>query len=253
MIPSMPILDTPSWLADAGKAGNGNPVFPFPEILKNSLYYPSCGLDGDPIMYLSHHFSSFVYVDYGITADEQERELNQTGLAGYHIVLSRLVAESELTPNGYQLLPLRREDGNPRRNANWIKPPFARWTVFERDEDRDETHGSRRISLLHICADGVATYQALYHANQTTALGIAIIQPGSGYGGNWTDFRRPERIFGRCVLQNPNGIPGYLLYGGIGRRSGYATPCWPLYSEHLKSLRKTLGGVIEVWRRPDIS
>ena len=129
-----------------------------------------------------------------------------------------------------------------------MKKPFATWAVFQRDNGLDSEHGAERFSLLYVCADGVAAFQAMYVSNNCYPLGIAIIQPGTGFGMNWTDFTDPTKSLAKALLNNPAGKPQILLYGGIGKRSFYRETCWPKYSNHVCFLEKKGGGSIGVWR-----
>ena len=129
-----------------------------------------------------------------------------------------------------------------------MKKPFATWFVFQRDGGLDNEHDAERFSLLYLCADGVAAYQALYLANNCSPLGIAIIQPGTGFGLNWTDFTDPSKSMATTMLSNPAGKPHVLLYGGIGKRDFYRKTCWPEYPKHDCFLEKAGGGSIGVWR-----
>ena len=246
MIDSLPAIKTPNWLAN-GVTGNQSSPFPLNKILSDSLYYPSSGVDGDPIRYLSGNFHSFVYADYGISSDKLKAELNNPGFNGYHQILSRKITEKELTPNGWQPSSPSRNDGDPQRYRDFMKKPFATWSVFQRDDDLDNEHGAERFSLLYLCADGVAAYQALYLSNQCFPLGIAIIQPGHAFGLNWTDFTDPAKSLATTILSNPAGKPRVLLYGGIGKRDRYRETCWPQYSIHSCFLDKAGGGSIGVW------
>lgn len=246
MIDSLPERKMPKWLANVDTENQSSP-FPLKEILKNSLYYPSSGLDGDPVKYLSGNIHSFVYVDYGIGSDKLEAELNSPGFNGYHKILSRSITEKELTPNGWQPSLPSRHDGDPERDREYMEKPFATWSVFQRDDGLGSEHGAERFSLLYLCADGVAAFQALYLSNNCSPLGIAIIQPGYSMGGNWTDFTDPTKSLATTLLNNPVGKPKILLYGGIGKRDFYREPCWPQYSNHACFLEKKGGGSIGVW------
>ena len=246
MIDSLPAITIPKWLANVDAENQSSP-FPLHKILRSSLYYPSSGLDGDPIKYLSGNFHSFVYVDYGISSDELEAELNNPGFNGYQQILSRKVTEKELTPNGWQPSSPSRDDGNPQRYRDFMKKPFATWSVFQRDDGLDHEHGAERFSLLYLCADGVAAFQALYLSNQCFPRGIAIIQPGHAMGGNWTDFTDPSKSLATTLFNNLAGKPKLLLYGGVGNRDFYREPCWPQYSSHACFLEKNGGGSIGVW------
>ena len=250
MIDSLPEKKMPEWLANVD-AENPSSPFPLKEILRDSLYYPSSGLDGDPIRYLSGNIHSFIYVDYGIGSDELEAELNNPGFNGYHKILSRSITEKGLTPNGWQPSPPSRHDGDPAIYRDDMVKPFVTWSVFQRDDGLDSEHGAERFSLLYLCADGVAAFQALYLSNQCFPQGIAIIQPGHAMGGNWTDFTDPSKSLAKNVLSNPVGKPQILLFGGIGEgkeeRDFYRETCWPQYSSHVCFLEKKGGGSIGVW------
>jgi len=245
MIESLPKMEMPNWIESICDENLLSQV-PLRGILNNSLYYPSSGFDGDPIKYLSGNIYSFIYVDYGISSNKLDEEIENRGFRGYQIILSREVTE-ELTPNEWTLPPLSMNDGNPMKYKDWIKRPFAKWLVFQRNDDLNSEHGAKRFSLLYLCADGVAAFQALYISNKCFPLGVAIIQPGHGFGGNWTDYTNPKQILAKTVLNNLAGKPKVLLYGGIGNRAFYQKPCWPQFSEHACFLEKSNGGRIGVW------
>jgi hypothetical protein len=130
-----------------------------------------------------------------------------------------------------------------------MKKPFCSWALFQRREDIPAKHEPSRFSLLYLCADGVAAFQALYLANVAFPKAVAVIQPGHAFGGNWTDYTDHEQIFARSVLGNPSGQPEILLYGGMGRRDYYRESCWPDYQTQVCFVDKAGGGSIGVWSR----
>ena len=230
----------PSWLANAI-----NPLGPLDirQVLTDSVYYPACGRNGDPVKFLAKKgYYSFVYADYAVGKGPVLESLTSLmhGFKGYGVIAQRDVNEDELVPNGWVPDLPTQTDGDPRRFAEAMKAPFATWAVLERQEGLDEEHGPKRFSLLYIGGDGVATFQALYPGNKTYPAVIAIIQPGTGFGGNWTDFTDPNKILARSVLDNPYGIPDYLLHDGSG--SGEEQPCWPAYGKHVQEFKRR-------WRR----
>jgi len=242
MIQGLLKRETPEWLRQD---------FPIREILKDSLYYPASARDGDPVRYLGGFIHSFVYVDYSIEHDDVLASLHDEHhrFRGYNLMWCREISERELAPNGWKPIPPDLErDGNPKTRISWMKrPPYALWAVLERRPEFGEDHGPDRLSLLFICGDGVATFQALYHGNHCAPEVVAIIQPGLGFGGNWTDFRNQDRIFGRSVLQNPYGKPNYLLYGGWNHNHEYRPACWPDFDEEI-DYWATPDGHIGLWR-----
>ncbi len=247
----LPEVAQPQWLSDLTPESIQTAAFPLKEILEDSLYYPASGFDGDPIKYLAGRVFSFINVEYGKTEQELEEAIKLPGFKGYQILASRSVTESELTPNGWQPIMPERVDGNPRQYEKYVKKPFCRWYVFERCDDFPASHGPGRFSLLYLCADGAAAYQAIYVANATKPKFVAIIQPGHGFGCNWTDFTDPTKIFARTVLGNKAGRPEYLLYGGFAERHFYVETCWQDYGDLLGFFTHGYDGNIGVWRRND--
>lgn len=245
MIPGIKTRPMPLWLSQI----NNCDVLPIGELLANSLYYPSSGRDGDPVRYLAGLVHSFIYVDYAIEHDDMLASMhhNHHGFNGYSILCCRDVSEKELTPEGWQSLPLNHSDGNPEKYRDMMKPPCSIWAIYQRNQGLDDTHGPERFSFLYICGDGVATFQALYHGNKCAPDVVAIIQPGTGFGRNWTDFENPSMIFARSVLGNKNGKPEFLLYGGVGDKAC----CWPAYENliHYWKLPAGVGGALGLWQK----
>jgi len=234
----------PEWLAGL----ENQDLFPIRELLNNSLYYPSCGSDGRPVQYLAGMIHSFVYVDYGIDRDAVMQSLHDAheGFYGYNMIHCRDVSERELVPHGWQpILPDGREN-EPDRYKEHIKKPFAVWSIHERDKARGKDYGPERFSFLYICGDGAATYQALYHGNQCVPDVVAIIQPGHGFGCNWTDYTNPDLVFARSVLKNPFGIPGFLLSDRCMSGNTENTCCWPEYATTPQSVADS---GLNLWKR----
>ena len=249
MLNQLPNIAVPQWLSDLSKDTFMHEPFPLDQVLKDSLYYPSSGFDGDPVRYLAGNIFSFIYVDYGHSHDEFMNALDNPGFLGYDLIATRSITEKELTPRGWCPTPPAHSDGDPSRYRAWIKKPFCSWLLFQRNEDVSASHGPTRFSLLYLCADGAAAFQALYVANSVAPKVVAVIQPGHGFGGNWTNYEDPEQVFARSVLENPVGQAEFLLFGGIGRRDYYRESCWSNYREHLCFLDKAGGGTIGLWGR----
>ena len=250
MLGQLPEIAMPVWLINLTPVTIMSEPFPLHDVLRDSLYYPSSGFDGDPVRHLAGNILSFIYVDYGYDHDEFMSTLRDQGFYGYDLISIRFVTEQELTPNGWQPILPTPSDGDPSRYREYMKKPFCCWSLFQRGEAVPVSHGPFRFSLLYLCADGVAAFQALYVANSIAPKAVAIIQPGHAFGNNWTTYPDPEQIFARSVLGNPSGQPEFLLYGGIGIRNFYRTSCWPNYQEHICFVDKAGGhGSIGLWRK----
>lgn len=176
---------TPTWLLQLTAASITTYPFPLQNVLEDSCYYPASGNDATPIELLSRYTPSFVHVDYSLPKAEVRRQLLTPGcFAGYELIGMREVAPAELTsagwrpvfqhPKGHRELPA---SANPANS-------FAIWVVYARQSTHGPNHGAERFSLLHLHAEGVAAYDALYRGNGHQAKYVAIINPGEGYGDN---------------------------------------------------------------------
>lgn len=240
------LISDPEWLMglDVNAVRNGN--LPLKKLLDESLYYPAAGFDGTPVKYCSGDINSFVYVDYCQSKASLLEALNSNlnGFRGYTIFAWRDVCMDELTPNGWQpeILPGPGEIVGQDKSS--FEEPFCIWAIMERLAEFDEYHGPERFSLLYLCADGAAAYQALYNSNKFVPLILSIIRPGHSFGGNYTDFTSPQGILARSVRANQTGMPEYLMHQPIGLIGNQAQPIWPEYSFEVCSIGYT---GISVW------
>ncbi len=235
-------LKMPEWIS------SGNFSFTVEKALTDSLYYPAAGVDGDPVKFLNGNVFSFVYADYGVDRSRLMAELEAHGFRGYHVIHSQSLSAGDLVPDGWNvMLTPERGEGSPDKYKSWIKDPFAEWMIFEKNSDVNSPEKSERFSLLYICADGAAAYQALYLSNNIGPRIIAVIQPGHGFGCNWTDFTNRKNILARSVFHNRKLLPEYMINGGWGEEDFYSEPVWPEYSNRKLSLQLTDAGYMTVW------
>lgn len=227
---------TPAWLA---AIGDELPTpLPLKDILVDSLYYPASGTDGDPVACFAGRVHSFVYVDYGVSRANLEQTLLAAPFAGYHTLARRAVARGELAPLGWSpaISPTGAENAKLQifLNGHGIDPSaaYCEWLVFERNANRSEEYGPHRFSMLFLLADGAASYQALYSRNRIAPAILAIIQPGTGFGLNYTDFTDPEALLHRVVFDATGIAPELLVTGHYNREAAPDTEaCWPEYAE----------------------
>jgi len=219
---------------------------PLMGLLEHSFYYPSCGFDGGIIKYYSKHIQSFIYSDYATGEDEFINQLDT--FYGYQLLGHRSVQKEELIPQGWQMkIPPHFNIREYYKYKDAFKKPFAHWAVYDRLEKFDDNHGPKKFSLLYIGGEGVATYQALYWANKKTAKVLAIIQPGTGFGLNWTDFRDRNSALAWVIMNNLYGTPDTIFYGGIG--DGYDDFNWKEYQFEEK-IRPYYGGKVSDKHEP---
>lgn len=244
VITQMSCLQMPNWLLE------GSFSFSIDKILRDSLYYPCSGTDGDPVKHFMGNIFSFIYADYGVSQENLLKEMKTQGFQGYHVIHSQSIFQKELIPRGWNtyIAPGANErNPNEQFYKDWIQEPFCKWFIFERENDKDDSWNPKRFSLLYLCADAAAAYQALYLSNKITPKVICIIQPGHGFGGNWTDFTDKNSIFARSVMYSSNR-PEYLVNGGYSSKENYKNPIWNEYAQHVCWLPKTDGGNLNLWK-----
>ncbi len=250
---SVPEVTPPTWLDDPPERVIAGPLCVH-TILDGCVYYPSAGFDGLPVELLHKRLWSFVYVDYGKTHAELMSEVERAGFVGYRVVAQRSVSPPELAPHGFSGVPIAPAPRSSRGlDPRFVVAPderFCSWMIFEREPDRGEEHGPHRFSLLYLTADGVAAYQALFVEGDGDPLPtvLAIIQPGTAFGGNYTDFSDPSAHLHETVAAHSRGMPPVLLYGGIGRASDYHDLRWPEYARLVGEVDRATRAV-GVWLR----
>ncbi|MBI9031484.1 hypothetical protein JEZ13_05740 [bacterium] len=195
-------------------------TFDIKNLLKDSCYYPASWFDGNPVRYLAGNVYSFIYVDYEYTRARIYKE-TQLGLRGYKLIYQEEISENRLTPSDLSRFvepdfidPSERvEKFNHITNYLFRNRPFAIWNIFERKADFTEHHGPFRLSILFLKFEGAFAYQALYLYHKMTPFIMAVIQPGTGFGGNWTSFYAENSILYRSVhyYQDPAMLPTYFV------------------------------------------
>ena len=181
-------------------------TFNIKNLLKDSCYYPASWFDGNPVRYLAGNVYSFVYVDYRYSRDDIHRE-TRLGLRGYKLIHQEEISEDRLTPADLSRFvepdftaPSERVEKFNGITKQLIRNrPFAIWNIFERKADFTEQHGPLRLSILFLKFEGAFAYQALYLYHKMAPLIMAVIQPGTGFGGNWTCFYQANSLLYRSV------------------------------------------------------
>lgn len=194
------------------------------EILSNSLFYPSCGDDGLPVKYFNEHFAeygidSYVYVDYAMCEDHLKEV--QDGFRYYHVIDEKDLDEIDLVAPGTDYKQYasvltveevaRQEDIVYGRYIDTIKP-FAKFIEYVRNDDAAISRGPEHFTLLYIGAEAVAAYAALYRTRGIAPKAIAIIAPGTGFGGNYTDFYDLDSALMKLIRQGKSQ-PEFILFG----------------------------------------
>ena len=225
-------------------------------ILTDSLYYPACDVDCGVIKYCNEHYdelgiNKFIYADYGTGETRLRNNLEYFfGYPlGYNLIESHSVSPSVL---GFDLSLIPEcDEFNKEHILRWRRKAFARYAVFEKVPQSEE-YGPERFSLLYLCAEGLVVYENLYLANDIVPKAMAIIQPGTVCGGNWTDFNDPYAPFAKAVMRG-KFLPDYFFYGGYGPFS-HCDFMWPEYrcidaiDNYYRNIYRNLEGRVTVWQ-----
>lgn len=201
------------WLKSLSREQIENDVFPLDKVINASLYYPASGCDGSPIRHWGIGVDSFVYADILITRQDYQRAVSNAAFKGYELFAQRNLSASDLTSSEWSyrvpssIDPAIYRDIVDRAMSDQTGS-FAIWSVFERKTDFTQVHGPTRFSLMHIRGEACATYQALYVANALLPDVIALIRPGTGFGGNYSNF---EDVLLETMRMHPLGLPPKLL------------------------------------------
>lgn len=242
-------VPVPGWLARAAEKPASHPL-PLRDILENSLYYPACERNGTPVKYLAGYVHSFVYVDYGVTREAFECDLNgngrDSGFRGYHSVFQRDILRSEVVPPDWspRLLPPEEHRKRLFERERECKP-FGHWSIWERNVDRDESQGPELFSFFFLAGEMSAVYQGLYIRLGIAPLILALVQTGA-MGGEWEYSEANNSFFKKVIKANPAGMPEYLLHGSYCRyrEAPEPNPCWTeYYGQRLCALPERKAGL----------
>ena len=210
MIPELPLIVEPRWLTDIGEAPQNGLTIPLPlrAVLEDSLFYPASEFDGTPVKLLAGNVLSFVYAGYGFIEGEIFNEnffdKLMKGFLGYSLFAGRNVDRSEIVPEEWAPSV---KPADTHRCHDWESRAFAHWSIWKRDDDREESHGPLLFSLLFLGWEALAAYEATYLNKTVSPKIIALILPGGG----WTSLRSDDGLFKWMVRTNRAGMPGYLL------------------------------------------
>ena len=177
----------PDWLADHVP---GKPIDMKAVLNSRTLFYPGSGDDGQPLATFNRAqcVHVFLYVDYWLTKEELEEQLAEAGFHGYHQIDQIELGENDLTPKGWRahINPGEIDQEWMRRLAGRVAP-YCIMKIFERNDDADESVGSKRFAVIFLCGDGIASYDAVY-GNKNAEAPFALVLQDHGFGGNYASF-----------------------------------------------------------------
>ena len=116
------------------------------------------------------------------------------------------MTQDQITPHPWQAHILA--DEIPRYSFADLKNPFGFLEILEREIHLNDGHGPKRLAVLFLGADAVATYDDLFGQTNSKAP-YAIIVQDHGFGGNYTSFGQGGLL--EKIAQRTNKFPEWLL------------------------------------------
>lgn len=222
----------PKWLADYQPSDH----FDSAAFMRSRVvFYPGAATDGHPIKLFgsTHSAHCFVYADYGVSKEDiiSELEHPQHRVLGYNTLARIELKQEDLVPHGWkQHINYQAYLGERPWTYNEAKS-YGFVEILERSEDHSENHGGKRLAILFLGADGIATYDALFCQDNGTPPPFAMLLQDHGFGGNYDHFgngRLLHQIASRrnvfpsfmLVAENSNPWFGYTIIDGLAATKG---------------------------------
>ena len=186
----------------------------------DAFFYPSSGFDWFPLSRFSDRCSVFIYCDYFKKLQDFTAAVSSihTGTPDRNTL--RCEAIHELTPaelgcsstGAPPSFLTRAELEAYQRCYRRVGSPqgWGRKVDVLVNVDGNE----RRVVLIFLCADGVATYLKLFNEQKQAPRFLCIKCCGDGFGFNWTNYNDWSEPLGRAVLANLRDnrkAPDYLI------------------------------------------
>jgi len=211
----------PPWLLEI-KEGD---KFPREDFFKSRIvFYPGSYTDGHAVKVFgsTHSAHSFVYVDYWVTQEELETELVKHAFLGYENLFSIQVSANDLAPYGWTP-SVHFTPRYPFNTENKRREAYSFLQILERKPEYDEEHGPKRLAVLFLFADGIATYDALFcQARKKIEPFALLLHDHGGFGGGYEPFGMGGLM--EKIAMHAQIKPTYLLVD-------YNTKPWSYYTK----------------------
>ena len=226
--------DMPSWLASYHPGDH----VAFSDIMSGRVgYYPGSLFDGCLIKTANkgHCVHTFLYVDYGVTRERVEHELGKdNALIGYHSIGRVELPYDEILPMGGFQVPLGFI--HRVRSRMYVRDgvrPFCIMEIYERNDDKNDSWGAKRLALVYLFADGISTYYQLFVMKYKKAPWLFLLQD-HGLGGNYDKYGKGGILDG--IIQRYNVLPDFVI------RDVRSTQMWDGYCP-IEGVKAVIGGM----------
>jgi len=175
------------------------------------IFYPNSGFDGQAVKVFgeSHSAHCFVYVDYSRSKQSVLESLNDPryGFLGYATSYRIELTIDQITPNNWTPHLEPGDLNNVNYQFSDISP-FGFLQILDRKSEYFSEHGAKRLAILFLGADGVATYDALFAQEGTTPPFATVLQD-HGFGGQYSSFGAGGLL--EKIAHRSQQWPEYLL------------------------------------------
>ncbi|WP_005031468.1 hypothetical protein [Holophaga foetida] len=213
---------------------------PLSELLQGSCFYPASGTDIRPILALHGRVRTFVYADYW---SEVQREfpkiVGALAIEGFTHLGGDELRPGDLWPDRQAWPASFHRASHPEAfRGFWDVEPWGVWMRFGGPLGK--------VDLLMLGTEGIAAYRELYVASGIAPTWLALLRPGCGLGGGWTDFWT-DAPFPEAFRANPGGLPLGILCDDY--RPYPPTNLGIPYREVPLASRRNLSGSVQAFRR----
>lgn len=175
--------EVPEWLLRY-KPGD---TISFQDIMSGrTSYYPGFWKDGSMLMTanMSHSVHSHIHLDYMNKYEEDIQQVNK--IKGYHSIGHIKWTIEDILPDGRN--PLNVDYKTAQRPDFFRSSKTYYFTeILERDRDKDDSHGAKRMAMTILCEDGIDFYYQLYVCQYKTEPWLFMLQD-HGLGCNYDKF-----------------------------------------------------------------
>ena len=213
----------PEWLRKFDPDANEKPNLN--EVLNSRVvFYPACYDDGFMVEVFNPSHSAYVYLyaDYAMTKENwiemlHTKKLNKKKSDG-HIICQT----SDGNFRGYYELDhydysfdeiVSPEEWTPHfeyTHGPWNGKRFCRLSIFERQENYDESYGAERFALLYINDDGIMLYDALWGSKKYKAP-FACLMEDYGTGGTYNTLGKGGHM--EAIAKETGIYPKFMIFG----------------------------------------
>ncbi len=225
--------EIPSWLATY-KASD---KISFKDIMSSRIgYYPGFGNDGSLLKVgnMSQAVHSFIHLDYLNTRENIIKQINH--VQGYHPIGHIDWRPEDLLPNGPY--PFDKYLNSRQRE---IRDLFSKDSdhhimtdILQRDFDRDDSHGSERIAITTISADGIEFYYQLFVKEYSVNPFLFLLQD-HGFGCNYDKFGNGGILY--RIMRQYHSWPTFIICDNV-----HGTRIYDGY-ERIENIEPVIGGM----------